>query len=69
MEAYPENVEMDPIPPLDMELLKERAAIGSRLTLLTRWDGLGSHVRALLAILAHCRANNLTYIHTPWVLG
>lgn len=44
----------------------EKAVIGSRLMLLPRGDGFGTHVVALLSALAYCDLKNLTYVHRPW---
>jgi len=61
------NISEQKLPLLpDIEGLKERAAIGSRLMLFPRGDGLGSQVHIVLSALAYCRANNITYIHKPW---
>jgi hypothetical protein len=55
-----------PLPIFDMNVLNERADIGSRLMLLPRGDGFGTHLLGLLSALAYCRAKNLTYVHLPW---
>jgi hypothetical protein len=49
----------------DDETLK-MAETGSRLMLLPRGDGFGTHVVVLLAALAYCRFENTTYVHYPW---
>lgn len=51
---------------LDAQDVKERVAIGSRLMLLPRGDGFGTHVIALVSALAYCNLKNITYVHWPW---
>lgn len=43
-----------------------RANIGSRLMLLPRVDGFGSHLHNVLSALAFCKTMNLTYVHMQW---
>jgi hypothetical protein len=51
---------------VSMAIIMRRAAIGSRLMLIPRFDGFGTQVCALLSALAYCKVQNLTYVHRKW---